>query len=519
MHAMVYWLPLIMSSAGTHSGFRGAHRWTATPSRLFRSSKLLPHFNALFFLCIFFTLIELSLFVSPCRAQTSRWVTAYYAGWVLGTGSNGYLPVSKVDFSAFTHVIHFCLVVRSDGTLDTVGNTITKSGGIELVKAAHAHNVRVLISIGGAYSEPGFSGATDTAKISRFVHNIMVFVRNVGYDGVDIDWEPINPEDYDHFTNLATLLRDSLRTMSATAVLTTTCVDGNQKIMDRDQDLFDQINIMTYDMSFPSSGWVVWYNSPLFNGGLKFPGLDEYVPSIDAEVKNFEAAGVAPGKIGIGAEFGGTVWKGVTLPGELLTGLLSVQYDVPLYWGDGSGIMQKYYNAADYHWDASAQVGYLSIGGLLGIGGEFISYDDSNSIRAKAHYIDSTGIGGIILYELGMGYPGDGTYPLIESVKSSFQSTLRALPPLVPYSAVLQQNYPNPFNPSTSITFKTFEPEQVNVAVYDLLGRKVVTLVEGFTPPGTHTVQWNAAGLPSGVYFCRLLAGPAQVSKKMLHIQ
>ncbi len=507
------------SSARKQHAFGGAQRCTASASRLHRFSQNLPQSLTLFTLYTFFTVVGICASAFRCDAQTARWVSAYYAGWQLGDGRNGYLPVSKVDFSAFTHIIHFALIPRSDGTLDSVGNSISTSGAAALIKAARAYNAKVLICVGGAGSEGGFIGATDSARVGTFVHGIADVVRKMGYDGVDIDWEPIDPGDYTNFTRLAEVLHDSLKAGPSASILTTTCVGGNQDIMARDQVFFDQINIMTYDMSFPSSGWVVWYNSPLYDGGLKFPGLDEYVPSIDADVREFEAAGVTPGKIGVGAEFGGTVWEGVTLPGQLLSGLLSIQYDVPLYAADGTGIMQKYYQAGDYHWDPAAQVGYLSINGLLGITGEFISYDDSNSIRAKAQYVDSAGIGGIILYELGMGYPGNGSYPLVNSVKNSFQDILRFRPPSVPYVARLEQNYPHPFNPSTTITFETTEIERVDISVYDILGRKLGTLMQGLIPAGTHTVQWDGAGHPSGLYLCRLLAGNTVLSKKMLLIK
>lgn len=507
------------SSAGTSRTCGGALRWHRYTSRPRRITQHIQQSHATFLLCIFFTLIHSILVVHFCNAQSSRWVTAYYAGWQLGNGENGYLPVSKVDFSALTHVIHFALVPRPDGSLDSTSNSITRMGALALLKMAHAYDAKVLICIGGAGSEPAFQAATDTAIVQTFVSNIVAFVTNVGYDGVDIDWEPIDQGDNVRFTRLASMLRESLNAASRFHVLTTTCVGGNQAIMARDQEFFDQINIMTYDMSFPSQGWVVWFNSPIYDGGIKFPGLDEYVPSIDADVKDFESAGVVAGKIGIGAEFGGTVWKGVTLPGQLLSGLLSVQYDVPLYASDGSGIMQRYYDAGSYSWDSAAQAGYLSISGLLGIFGEFVSYDDSNSIKAKAHYIDSAGIGGIILYELGMGYPGDGTFPLLNSVKSSFASILRNRPPDIALAAKLEHNYPNPFNPSTTITFSTYVFGQVEVSVYNLLGEKIATLEQGPMSPGTYSTRWDGAGFPSGVYVCRMKFGNTVVSTKMLLIK
>ncbi len=92
-------------------------------------------------------------------------------------------------------------------------------------------------------------------------------------------------------------------------------------------------------------------------------------------------------------------------------------------------------------------------------------------------------------------------------------------PPLVS----LSQNYPNPFNPSTSIPFSVSSAGFVILAVYDVLGREVATLIKEKKEPGEYTVPWDAAGVPSGVYYYRLnVAGAASArstqTKKMLII-
>ncbi len=78
----------------------------------------------------------------------------------------------------------------------------------------------------------------------------------------------------------------------------------------------------------------------------------------------------------------------------------------------------------------------------------------------------------------------------------------------VPKDFVLYQNYPNPFNPSTTIKFGLPAHSQVTLAVYDILGRKVMQLVSGELSPGYHEYEWNASGFASGVYFCRMVARP-----------
>ncbi len=89
----------------------------------------------------------------------------------------------------------------------------------------------------------------------------------------------------------------------------------------------------------------------------------------------------------------------------------------------------------------------------------------------------------------------------------------------LPENVALHQNYPNPFNASTIISFKLKEPEYVNLSVYDLLGRKVGTLTNGYLTSGNHNVVWGAEEYNSGVYFYKLLAGNYSDTKRMILIK
>lgn len=80
----------------------------------------------------------------------------------------------------------------------------------------------------------------------------------------------------------------------------------------------------------------------------------------------------------------------------------------------------------------------------------------------------------------------------------------------------LLQNYPNPFNPSTTIEYQIPLTSVVSLKVYDALGREVKTLVKESQGAGDHSVTFNAATLPSGVYIYRLEAGPYHDTKKLL---
>ena len=80
----------------------------------------------------------------------------------------------------------------------------------------------------------------------------------------------------------------------------------------------------------------------------------------------------------------------------------------------------------------------------------------------------------------------------------------------------LYQNYPNPFNPSTKIKFRISDLGLVSLKIYDVLGREVTTLVNEEKPAGTYEVTWNAANLPSGLYFYQIKAGSYTATKKLL---
>jgi hypothetical protein len=81
----------------------------------------------------------------------------------------------------------------------------------------------------------------------------------------------------------------------------------------------------------------------------------------------------------------------------------------------------------------------------------------------------------------------------------------------IPVQFRLEQNYPNPFNPSTTIQYTITGGvgtlHEASLQVFDVLGRRVATLVDGPVAPGTHSVKFDASRLSSGVYFYRLQAG------------
>ena len=80
----------------------------------------------------------------------------------------------------------------------------------------------------------------------------------------------------------------------------------------------------------------------------------------------------------------------------------------------------------------------------------------------------------------------------------------------------LYQNYPNPFNPSTTIQFQIPEPCFVSLKIYNLSGKEITTLVSAKRASGKNLVEWNAKGLPSGMYVYQLRVGDFTETKKLI---
>ena len=114
---------------------------------------------------------------------------------------------------------------------------------------------------------------------------------------------------------------------------------------------------------------------------------------------------------------------------------------------------------------------------------------------------------------------GGTTYLRSHKILVDFQNTITGIVQtnsLLPEKFELYQNYPNPFNPSTTIRYDLPRQSRVKIVVYDILGRKVATLVDEPKKAGRYQVIWNANRRGSGVYFYRLQAGDYSTTKKLL---
>ena len=341
-------------------------------------------------------------------------MTAYYASWVQEAGV---LTPQKIDYTAISHLVHFHVVPKEDGTIDTVEG-ITPAESEAVVKPAHAAGCKVLLCVGGGGTAARFRAAMAEQTRAVFIQNLIAMVRDRGYDGLDIDMEPVEDSDAVAYTAFIRELRAAMSARNP-ALLLTAAVASNPQVFAKLQSQFDQINLMTYDQAGLWDGFKTWHNSSLYDGGPKNRLTPERpYPSVQETVKTFVSAGISRAKLGIGIAFYGDIWSGADGPGQSIqgVGIASSEYHT---------IMDTYDRPDRRRWDAQAHAPYLSVSAPNVADRKFISFDDERLCGEKVNYAREQGLGGVILFELGSGYrdsQAEGKKdPLLQAVKRAWR--------------------------------------------------------------------------------------------------
>ena len=371
-------------------------------------------------------LLFLLLVAIPLQAQ---WVSMYWATWTRWNAVP--VDVAQIDFSTGTHWIAFTMGgSNSNGTFDHNIAFNDAEWARSWVNAVHAAGKVAILGTGGWGSD--YTGAvTNRATSIAFLTGLM---QTYGYDGFDIDWEPVPEGQRANFVLWVKELKSAMLAVNPNAVLTAASF-GVDPALAMAVDHLDQINLMTYDMSGPWPGWVSWHNSAIYNGGHTFPSTGGRLPAIDDNVNAMAALGVPLNKIGFGIELYGYVWNGVNQPEQ--TGFGNVRDTYPYF-----SIFADYYQKGyPLQWDAVAQAAYYSTPG------QFVSFDAETTMVVKANYLRSKGLGGVIVFEYAGGYVSSITPHdrMAKQVKYAFLDgapldPLPVLPPPVPPPPAAKSN-------------------------------------------------------------------------------
>jgi chitinase len=331
----------------------------------------------------------------------SKMVAGYYTAW---SAYQGYTP-DKIN-AAKLSVVHYAFAAIGSDYRITAGDPYIDSTNfikLKAVKEKHPH-LKILISVGGWGNSARFSDLALSAERRRvFAQSCVSFIKQYGFDGVDIDWEyPVSggaagrPEDKYNFTLMMKELRERLDEQAK--------LDGsyyylsfaggassgyiNNVQLGKLAGIVDYAVNMTYDLHGPWDDYAD-FNAPLFTPAESSP---QYKISVDSSMKYWQNAGFPKNKLVMGIPFYGYVYGGV---GSSNNGLYQ-RFSVAKAYGYDS-IVSSFLSDSLYakHFHPSARVSFLYGNG------KFISYDGPASIASKAQYAVTNGLRGVSAWELG----------------------------------------------------------------------------------------------------------------------
>jgi chitinase len=278
--------------------------------------------------------------------------------------------------------------------------------------------IRILFSIGGGGNLSKFADVSaNAASRQAFVQSCLQFLQHNGFDGIDIDWEFPNrgnqhPEQRENFTAMLSEFRTQLNAQGKTDgrayLLTIAAPAGQNEAMglelDKIQPLLDWINLMTYNY-YDENSTTTNLDGALFPVAAD-PGNKMY--NTDSVVRTYLAGGIPGNKIMIGVVFYGHAWKGVPAAQNGLYQPPQGPFADPNVpegtWNIEGKIayqsLQKYYlNAPDWkvYWQAEAQAPWL----YNAEKGAFVTYDNAQSLTAKADYVTMNHLGGVMIWQIG----------------------------------------------------------------------------------------------------------------------
>jgi|WetSurMetagenome_2_1015567.scaffolds.fasta_scaffold01760_3 photosystem II stability/assembly factor-like uncharacterized protein len=161
---------------------------------------------------------------------------------------------------------------------------------------------------------------------------------------------------------------------------------------------------------------------------------------------------------------------------------------------------------------------YIWLGGMVDSNGSiYFSSDNGTSFSIQSILPSMSCVNALTLANVNCGWAGlaSGEIYKYRGNLSDIHNITTAIP--VIYS--LEQNYPNPFNPNTNIKFNLPKEGFVSLIVYDILGKEIRQLVNGYKSTGTYSIDFDASGLSSGIYFYRFVSGKFVGVKKMMIIK
>lgn len=383
-------------------------------------------------------LAVLSLFTLvtyACQVQADKpWVTGYIPAYAQGQG--GSMPfMEPEDWKMLTHVVHNSISIKPDGSLDFDANLFSPANRAAAIREAHQQGVPILLGLSGWITN--YQQVVNDASARTVLVNGLLAVMREGYDGIDVDLEPLtewgkekagNPGYVAFVNELHAAMQSYKPPLSAKPLLMVAIIGRDCVVLTGLESKLDQINLMLYDMA---STWedMTWHDSALYSGKDVYAGTDKKVASVEREVEACQQAGLPRHKLGLGINLETRLWIGGVSEPRQSWGMLAAKPrhymtspDVPKE--SYADLLKKYYKPEYYQWDDSAKVPYLKIDKPGSKEDMFVSFNDERSVQEKVQYMRKAGLGGLMIWSMQLDYrpeqPEGQRRPIMKAIRAAF---------------------------------------------------------------------------------------------------
>ena len=380
------------------------------------------------------TRLNLPLRQLPSNQRPAR-VFCYYTNWSNRRPGMGQFTPEDIDHSMCSHIFFAFATIKDNKIAPSedsdVGDAFTE-GAYDRIQALKTQNpkVKILLAVGGwAFGSEPFRALTENLfRMNGFVYDAIGFLREHGFDGLDIDWEyPRGADDRASFVSLIKELRLAFEGEAESSdndkLLLTAAVPASFEAIAAGYDVpelakyLDYINVMTYDFH---GQWEnrVGHNSPLFP--LNSASAFQKKLTVDYSAKEWVRQGAPLEKLIIGMPVYGRTFQ-LADPTKFDIGAEALGGgEAGRYTGE-SGFM-SYYEICDFlHqpnttlvWDNEQQVPFAYRGD------QWVGFDDERSLRTKVAWLKTEGFGGIMIWSVDLddfrGYCGTGKFPLTKAM-------------------------------------------------------------------------------------------------------
>ncbi len=444
----------------------------------------------------------------------TKTVFGFLPWWQYQLGSQNYLR-----YDLLSHLAVFSFEADSTGALkDPPYGTWP---WYDVITKAVNNNVKLMMTVTNFDSLAIHKIFNDVNVRKNLINNILTKNVSGAFAGVIIDFENIQIRDKKNPTkNFLDAIKNALNNINTVNELAIAVPNVNDGSWDFNLLLnsADYLFVMCYDYN-GSWSYNTSPSAPLIgNGGYNVTStFDVYFSSIVTS---------NPDKLILGVPYYGNYWRlnskdpfAQVLPYDPLRSKNNWIKPSLLY----NQIIPAY-SQKSIQWDKTTQTPWLSWRDSIW---NQIWYDNDSSLALKYDLAIKKNLKGIGIWALGY---DDGRTELWNLIERKFSRTSGIEEKqIIPKEFALYQNYPNPFNPSTAISYQLPVAGYVTLKVYDLLGREIATLVDGFKPSGTYNSPFSirqltdnlpagrqGSQLPSGIYMYILRVGNYVQVRKMI---